>query len=66
MGRDYVQMMLLFKMSGNTEFEDKANKLFGRLNAVAVTQPGKITKNKVEVMGKGASPQELMKIKEEI
>ena len=51
-------------MSGNSDFEDKATRLFNRLNAVA--QPGKIGKNKGEVPAKVASSQDLMKIKEEI
>lgn len=51
-------------MSGNSDFEDKATRLFNRLNAVA--QPGKIARNKVEGNAKVASNQELTKIKEEI
>ena len=48
----------------SSDFEDKATRLFNKLNAVA--QPGKITRNRVEGNAKVASSQDLMKIKEEI
>jgi hypothetical protein len=51
-------------MSNGSDFEDKATRLFNRLNAVA--NPIKINKPKMETTAKVASPQELLKIKEEI
>jgi hypothetical protein len=51
-------------MSGASEFEDKATRLFNRLNAV--TQPAKLAKTRTESLPPSASPQELLKIKEEI
>ena len=51
-------------MSGGSEFEDKATRLFNRLNAVA--QPTKLVKTRAEGIPPSASPQELLKIKEEI
>jgi hypothetical protein len=50
-------------MSNASEFEDKATRLFNRLNAVA--QPAKVPK-KTESTTKTTSPQELLKIKDEI
>lgn len=50
-------------MSNSSEFEDKAARLFNRLNAA--TQP-RIVKNKPELAAKTASPLELQKVREEI
>lgn len=51
-------------MSNTGDFEDKAARLFNRLNAA--TQPARIYKNKPEYAHKTVSKQELQKIRDEI